>query len=99
MKNVASIISAASALEICQLFCETDNTNKQARVMVSVFRSEARGMAAQGNFNKMAFIKKMLNDTPRADAEWIWWTDADTLITDMAFEFPFHRFVRYLAAW
>ncbi len=39
----------------------------------------------------MAFIKKMLNDTPRADAEWIWWTDADTLITDMAFEFPFHR--------
>lgn len=45
----------------------------------------------QGNFNKMAFIKKMLNDTPRADAEWIWWTDADTLITDMAFEFPFHR--------
>ena len=40
----------------------------------------------------MAFIKKMLEETPREDAEWIWWTDADTLITDVAFEFPFHRF-------
>lgn len=45
----------------------------------------------QGNFNKMAFIKKLLAITPRADAEWIWWTDADTLITDTPFEFPFHR--------
>eukprot|EP00208_Stichococcus_sp_RCC1054_P005833 CAMPEP_0206142774 /NCGR_PEP_ID=MMETSP1473-20131121/18136_1 /ASSEMBLY_ACC=CAM_ASM_001109 /TAXON_ID=1461547 /ORGANISM="Stichococcus sp, Strain RCC1054" /LENGTH=1052 /DNA_ID=CAMNT_0053537897 /DNA_START=385 /DNA_END=3544 /DNA_ORIENTATION=+ len=55
---------------------------------------------AIGNFNKMAFIKKMLNDTPRADAEWIWWTDADTLITDMAFEFPFHRYAEYdLVVW
>ena len=47
--------------------------------------------ALQGNFNKMAFIKKMLAITPRADAEWIWWTDADTLITDTPYEFPFHR--------
>ena len=29
-------------------------------------------------------IRKMLNDTPRADAEWIWWLDIDTLMPDMA---------------
>lgn len=29
-------------------------------------------------------IRKMLNDTSRADAEWIWWIDVDTLMPDMA---------------
>ena len=28
-------------------------------------------------------IRKMLEDTTRADAEWIWWTDIDTLMPNM----------------
>ena len=39
--------------------------------------------ASQGNWNKESMIRKMLHDTPRADAEWIWWTDIDTLMPDM----------------
>ena len=29
-------------------------------------------------------IRKMLRETPRAAAEWIWWVDIDTLMPDMA---------------
>ncbi len=55
---------------------------------------------AQGNFNKMAVIRKVLADTPRADAEWIWWTDADTLVTDVAHKFPFEKYKGHdLVVW
>lgn len=44
-----------------------------------MFQAWVAFSSVQGNFNKMAFIKKMLAITPRADAEWIWWTDAGIL--------------------
>ena len=40
--------------------------------------------ALQGNWNKESMIRKMLRETPRAAAEWIWWVDIDTLMPDMA---------------
>lgn len=52
--------------------------------------------SAQGNFNKMAFIKKMLANTPRADAEWIWWTGGQTPFSMVA-HFPvFSHFLMWM---
>ena len=38
----------------------------------------------QGNWNKESMIRKLLNETSQDAAEWVWWMDADTLVTDMA---------------
>lgn len=50
----------------------------------------------QGNYNKMAFIRQTLAATPQADAGWVWWMDADTLVTDIPFEVPFDRWAHSL---
>ncbi len=49
--------------------------------------------SVQGNFNKMAFIKKMLANTPRADAEWIWWTGGQTPFSMVACFLVFSHFL------
>ena len=40
-------------------------------------------MSAQGNFNKLKMLQKVLNDTPPASAGgagWLWWLDIDTVV-------------------
>ena len=45
-------------------------------------------------------IRKMLEETPRADAEWIWWIDVDTLYPDMAVLPRFEAYEGYdLVVW
>ena len=40
--------------------------------------------ALQGNWNKESMIRKTLEETPAAAAEWILWVDIDTVMPDMA---------------
>jgi galactosyl transferase GMA12/MNN10 family len=46
----------------------------------------------QGNFNKVSMIYKILEETPRTEAEWIWWLDIDALIVDVATALPLERY-------
>ena len=57
-------------------------------------------MRAQGHFNKIAWIRRMLAESPREDVEWIMWMDMDTLITDQAFSLPWARYDGYdMVVW
>jgi xyloglucan 6-xylosyltransferase len=42
---------------------------------------------------KLPLVRKMMLAHP--EAEWIWWMDSDTIITDMAFEMPMEKYVNH----
>ena len=42
-----------------------------------------------GQFNKIAFVKKLLEETDPATAEWVLYCEPEMVIDDPAFTFPF----------
>ena len=42
-----------------------------------------------GQFNKIAFVKKLLEESDPATAEWILYCEPEMVIDDPAFTFPF----------
>ena len=37
------------------------------------------GRHVQGHFNKLAWIRRLLMESPREDVEWVMWIDMDTV--------------------
>ncbi|GJX58610.1 galactosyl transferase [Tanacetum coccineum] len=46
-----------------------------------------------GGWGKLPAIRAALVAHP--EAEWIWWLDEDTVITDMEYRIPFHKYKDY----
>ena len=54
----------------------------------------------QGNWNKESVIRKLLSETSRDAAEWVWWMDADTLVANLAAVPRFAEYEGYdLVVW